>query len=71
MDAQEVRIKLLELARPQVSNPDVNIWLEAAAALEAWVLKPSSVATPAADGQADKPHQKRGRDSGTPQARRT
>jgi hypothetical protein len=38
MDRAEARLKLLELARPQVSLPDPGKWLAIAAELEAYVF---------------------------------
>jgi hypothetical protein len=38
MDHIEARLKILELARPAVSNPDVTQWLASAARLEAYVI---------------------------------
>jgi hypothetical protein len=38
MDQIEARLKLLELARPTVSVPDVDRWLASAARLEAYVF---------------------------------
>lgn len=38
MDRVEARLKILELARPQVSVPSIDLWMERAASLEAYVL---------------------------------
>jgi hypothetical protein len=37
-DKTDIRLKILELARPQVSVPDTKLWIKAAGELEAYVL---------------------------------
>lgn len=63
MTPAEIRLKILELARPDVSNPDVAIWVDKATALEKWVMQPASTETPTStEGQAETPPRKRGSD---------
>jgi hypothetical protein len=38
MDQIEARLKILELAKPAASPPDVDRWLASAARLEAYVI---------------------------------
>ena len=38
MDQIEARLKILELAKPAVGNPDIDLWLKAAGRLEAYAL---------------------------------
>jgi hypothetical protein len=69
MTPAEIRLKILELARPDVSNPDVAIWVDKAAALEKWVMQPASTETPSAtEGQADTPPRKRGSGTSRPKS---
>ena len=59
MTRAEIRLKLIELVRPQNSNPDLAIWMKRAAELEAWIT--SAPETPdTTEGQAETPPQKRG-----------
>lgn len=37
----ELRVRLLELTRPSVTCPDLNMWIEHARRLEAYVAPPS------------------------------
>lgn len=72
MSPAEIRLKLIELARPDLTNPDIAIWIGKAAELEAWVLASTDKETPpATEGQASPPPQKRGpvrpRKSGEPE----
>ena len=61
MSPAEIRLRLIELARPQLANPDIAIWIKKAAELEAWVLASTNDETPpATEGQALPPPQKRG-----------
>ncbi len=70
MTRAESRLKILELARPQVSMPDVATWLKRADELEAWVNAPAPETPNATEGQAEAPPQKRG-EAKSQQARRT
>jgi hypothetical protein len=49
MTVQDIRLKCLELANPKVTNADVDLWIERARVLEAYV----------AEGQGDEPPKKR------------
>lgn len=60
MTPAEIRLKLIELARPQNSNPDVAIWIAKAAELEAWVTASTPETPTSTEGQAATPPQKRG-----------
>lgn len=46
MIAPELRAKILELSRPDVPMPDINIWMERARALEAYVCGDGQPGTP-------------------------
>lgn len=59
MSPADIRVKILELARPQNDLPDIKLWLARADALEAWVVASTGDTPPAAEGQAATPLQKR------------
>ena len=46
MTPAEIRVRMLELARPNVSLPDVELWTERARALEDYVTEGQSRRTP-------------------------
>lgn len=52
MDQVEARLKILELAKPAASNPDVSLWLERSRQLEAYVLGAGHTAEKAAPAEA-------------------
>lgn len=50
MTVSDIRLKCLELANPNVTNSDVDMWIERARKLEAYVTS---------EGQAEMPPKKR------------
>lgn len=50
----EIRAKILALAKPATSNPDIDLWLAAAAKLEAYVFGSGHAAKAPADTKAVK-----------------
>ena len=56
MTVAEIRLQCLKLADPDVSNPDVDQWIERARKLEAYVMESGQVS-----GQSLEPPKKRRR----------
>lgn len=57
MTPQEIRLELLRLCMPAVANPDVQMALQKAKALEAYVMGAGYATEPPRHAQAPQPQQ--------------